>query len=404
MILGENIGSVYSAGKEIQRVFSKGKLVWGKPIDYIIRPFTVKATRDGVSVALRNLNDAVIKYSINGGEWKEAVGNVSIDGLTIAELNKNDTVSITTTDTINCFIYGNTADVYGNIMSLMYGDDFIDKTVWIKANTSYINDSGIGFFGGSADGSSVGSSIVNAENLILPATSLTTGCYASMFANCQGLKKAPKLPATSLTTGCYAYMFARCNKLNTHPELPATSLASYCYYNMFSRSGVLSAPELPATTLAPNCYAGMYRASMLNVAPKLPATTLADGCYYYMFLACENLFTAPELPATTLAPNCYKEMFSSCSRLTTAPELPATTMVEGCYDRMFQYCYMLDYVICYATSYSAETYMSECVESMLYYAAHGTENHGGTFRCKKINGKNLWEMYLPDIWWCSYMD
>ena len=30
MILGENVGSVYSNGREIQRVYSYGKLVWKK--------------------------------------------------------------------------------------------------------------------------------------------------------------------------------------------------------------------------------------------------------------------------------------------------------------------------------------------------------------------------------------
>ena len=30
MILGENIGSVFNEGKEIQRVYSLGKLVWEK--------------------------------------------------------------------------------------------------------------------------------------------------------------------------------------------------------------------------------------------------------------------------------------------------------------------------------------------------------------------------------------
>ena len=375
MILGENIGSVFNEGKEIQRVYSLGKLVWEKK-EYSEIPFTVKATRNGVSVALRNLNNAVIKYSINGGEWKEAVGNVSIEGLTIAELNKNDTVSIATTDTINCFIYGNTADVYGNIMSLMYGEDFIEQNIWLRKDTSYTDTSDIGFFGGSANGSSVGSSIVNAENLILPATSLTTGCYASMFANCQGLKKAPKLPATILTDGCYAYMFAHCDDLTTPPELPATSLSYRCYYNMFYQSGVLTATELPATTLAPNCYEEMYRGSMLNTAPELPATLLTEHCYDGMFHACLNLFTAPKLPANTL--------------------------VEGCYVDMFRNCYRLRYVECYATN--SNTYIGDCIDKWLenagdpYVGDH--EDEYGTLVCYRNVGL---EDYIPSTWTVEYL-
>ena len=376
MILGENVGSVYSNGREIQRVYSYGKLVWKKK-EYSELPFTVKATRDGVTVSLRNLNSAVIKYSINGGKWNQVVGNISINGVTIAELNKDDVVSIKTTDTVNCFIRGNTADVYGNIMSLIYGDNFIGQTAWLKGYSSYTDTSVAGFFGGSANGSSVGSSIVNAENLILPATSLLTGCYASMFANCVNLKTAPQLPATVLAAGCYAYMFANCKALITHPVLPATTLAYRCYYNMFYQSGVLTAPELPATTLATNCYEEMYRGSKLNIAPQLPATTLAKQCYDGMFHACLNLFTAPELPASTL--------------------------VEGCYVDMFRNCYRLRYVKCYATKSSVS--IGKCVDKWLdnagdpYVGDH--EGEYGTLVCYRNVGL---ENYIPDTWTVEYLN
>ena len=400
MILDKNIESVYSRNIEMFQVYSYGKLVWEK--DYSTIPFTVKATRSGVSVSLRNLNDATIRYSINGGEWKQTTGSLSIDGVKIAELNKDDILRIKTTDTVNCIITGNEADVYGNILSLMYGDDFIGKTSWTSSNSSYETTSTLGFFGGNASGNTTGSSIVNAKHLILPATSLPTGAYASMFANCKVLEVAPQLPATTLSSGCYAYMFAHCDKLITAPKLPATTLAYRCYYNMFYQSGIVTAPKLPATTLAENCYEGMFRGSYLNNAPQLPATTLAPGCYDSMFHACINLFTAPQLPATTLAENCYKDMFMNCDRLTKAPVLLAPILVSGCYVNMFKYCYLLNYVKCLATS--SETYLSDCVDDWLYYAAHKTENHSGTLVCKKINGNEMWELYVQDHWWCNYID
>jgi len=133
--------------------------------------------------------------------------------------------------------------------------------------------------------------------------------------------------------------------------LPATTLAEYCYNSMFGNcSSLVSAPELPATTLADNCYNSMFRdCSSLVSAPKLPATTLATFCYSYMFYNCSSLVSAPELPATTLAKNCYNCMFYNCSSLVSAPELPAMTLVEKCYYKMFYSCSKISSVEMYAT-------------------------------------------------------
>ena len=94
MILGENIGSVFSGNREIQRVFSKGKLVWEKEkIDYSTIPFTVKAVKDSLKVSLldtpSDINDKpttlIFNYSLNGGDWQSATEVI---------INENDTISI----------------------------------------------------------------------------------------------------------------------------------------------------------------------------------------------------------------------------------------------------------------------------------------------------------------------
>ena len=278
MILGENIGSVYSNDRDILKVFSKGKLVWERtPIDYNIRPFTVKAINNTVSVKISNS----FKYSINGNEW------VQSDNTNTIQLNKNDIVSIITTNTTQCSIKG-LSDVSGNIMSLIYGDNFIGQTVWLMSGQALASK---GFF--------YKSDIRNAKNLVLPATTLSERSYENMFAYCDALETAPALPATTLTYRCYAGMFYHCSHLTTAPELPATTLAPYCYENMFYEC---------------------------------------------------DFTTPPALPATTLAPYCYQEMFLGCEYLTTAPELPAETLVEGCYEYMFYDCPSLEYIKCHATT------------------------------------------------------
>ena len=137
-------------------------------------------------------------------------------------------------------------NVEGNIMSLLYGDDFSDKKVF---DGEYVF---VGLFRET--------NIVNAQNLILPAITATTGCYSSMFDNCTSLTTAPELPATTLTganlntsiKGCYSGMFAGCESLVTAPELPAATLTQYCYYGMFYGCSNLSYVKCLATNHSAN--------------------------------------------------------------------------------------------------------------------------------------------------------
>jgi unsaturated rhamnogalacturonyl hydrolase len=79
----------------------------------------------------------------------------------------------------------------------------------------------------------------DAGDLLLPATTLSDGCYREMFKNCRILSVAPKLPATTLETNCYRAMFY-CNpstpntSLKTAPDLPAAILKSGSYQLMFN--------------------------------------------------------------------------------------------------------------------------------------------------------------------------
>ena len=219
-------------------------------------------------------------------------------------------------------------NVSGNIMSLMYGDDFRDKTDLTGSDYCFY-----GLFKGCLN-------LIDASKFILPATTLAPYCYSSMFSGCTSLTTAPELPATNLAEYCYQYMFQGCSSLTIAPELPATNLVNYCYQYMFDGcTSLTTAPALPATTLAQSCYRSMFNGcKSLTTAPALPATTLATYCYEYMFRGCTSLTTAPALPATTLAQSCYSGMFTGCSSLTTAPELPATNLAEYCYQYMFQGC------------------------------------------------------------------
>ena len=57
--------------------------------------------------------------------------------------------------------------------------------------------------------------LTDASELLLPATTLTNGCYYSMFYGCSSLTAAPKLPATTLVPWCYSDMFGECTSLTS---------------------------------------------------------------------------------------------------------------------------------------------------------------------------------------------
>ena len=273
-------------------------------------------------------NSAVTKtidYKLNNNEWTSITSNTgsSAPKITVNSGDKlqfrgnNETYGTSSSSAYNSFS-GSTAlfEAEGNIMSLIYGDDFKNNST-ISSTYAFTR-----LFEKCIN-------LVSAENLVLPATTLVDGCYQYMFQGCTSLTTAPTLPATTLAKQCYEYMFYKCSSLTTAPALPATILASGCYSSMFQ-----------------DC-------TSLTTAPALPATTLANDCYDSMFKGCTSLTTAPELPATNLVNYCYDSMFAGCTSLTTAPELPATTLANYCYSNMFRNCTSLNYIKCLATNISA---------------------------------------------------
>ena len=317
--------------------------------DYHLEYFTIEALENGLTA---KLSTNACEYRIDNGSWN----NLSADSNTLS-INKGQTLSFkgnltpTSSTGIGTFTISKKCNLKGNIMSMLYGDNFNDKNDLTNKDDAFNRL----FYNCKT--------IVDVSDIILPATTLAEFCYLQMFSGCTSLTSTPELPATTLEYGCYAHMFEGCTSLTTAPELPATTLVESCYQYMFEAcTSLTTAPALPATTLAKYCYSNMFDGcTSLTTAPQLPATTLADWCYYYMFRDCSSLTTAPELPATTLADNCYRSMFYNCTSLTTAPELPATTLESYCYSGMFNGCSKLNYIKMLATDISANSCLTNWV-------------------------------------------
>ncbi len=209
--------------------------------DYLKMCFTVEALESGeISWCLY---DKTLQYSKNGEEW------MTMNSETVISVVQGDMIEFkgANTDYNNCNIQSTARfNVMGNIMSLTNADDFVNAD--IVANYAFFS-----LFSYCAN-------LVSAENLVLPATQLSTDCYSSMFINCSNLIIPPRiLPATMVAAYCYNQMFKNCESLIQAPVLPATTLGAQCYSSMFANcTSLTKAPDLPATTLANRCYQSMF--------------------------------------------------------------------------------------------------------------------------------------------------
>lgn len=197
--------------------------------DYSLDYFTIEAI-DNIDIVLDYKGvtydeQPYPSYSIdNGSTWSTMNSAVSLSaGDKI--LFKHSGVICYASDCTYQFYDGNgdviqgRFNVEGNIMSLVYGDNFANQTSfpnsedWKHAFNSILN---------------MQTNLISAENLILPVTTLTSGCYMGMFANCTSLTTAPVLPATILVDNCYNGMFYGCSSLNYVKCLATDISAGYC--------------------------------------------------------------------------------------------------------------------------------------------------------------------------------
>lgn len=270
--------------------------------------FRIRATQKTTTITLtykytdktnNNNNESHTEYSKdNGATWHPCTGDLTLDKdeelcvrATRRTYQNGGTSSYYAVSSKPIFTANKMVYIAGNIMSLIYGDDFEGKTT---LETEYVFQGAFSNKNGAINTLDIDPN----DPLILPATTLSLGCYIRMFYNCTSLTTAPALPATTLADWCYYNMFRQCANLTD--------------VSLFSATG------LPATELRPNCYRELFRqCTKLTSVPKdlLPVTTLQEGCYQQMFQGCSLITQVPDLPAETLVTSCYSEMFRDCKAL-----------------------------------------------------------------------------------------
>lgn len=158
--------------------------------------------------------------------------------------------------------------------------------------------------------------------------------------------------------GAFNNLFKGNTHLRNHPTadilLPATTLVSMAYYSMFAGCTALTrAPELPATNAPSYCYACMFSGctSLQAVPSSIKAASLEDSACMSMFENCSSIVSAPEIDATQYGSSSLANMFKSCVKLERGPVLKAASLLNGCCNGIFWDCSSLSYIKCLATEF-----------------------------------------------------
>lgn len=231
-------------------------------IDYSKTYLTFEALESG-TFTFTGYSTNTVSYSIdNGKTWTSLASATASPTISAGDriMWKASRLSIDSSESgIGTFSATGNFNMEGNAMSLASGDDFIGKTT-ISAyqfRTLFKNNT----------------KLISAENLILPATTASSGCYREMFYGCTGLTTPPELPATTLSNNCYDYMFYDCTNLKSAPKLYAATLANNSYRGLFYGCTLINYIECLATDISvSNCTQYITR----NVA-STGTFVIADG-------------------------------------------------------------------------------------------------------------------------------
>lgn len=198
--------------------------------------FTIRSLADNNTITLRNnagtlIQETTFYYSIDGGATWTSFGVARGTTKTIATLNTGESLLLkgingtlgTAYNAGHYFRATGNFEVEGNIMSLLRNND--TDTEFIGGSYNFAQ-----LFSGCTN-------LVNAENLIIPASAMTSNAFNGTFRGCTSLTKAPELPAKVMANSCYSSMFEGCTSLSKPPSvLNVNGVEGSCFQRMFCMS------------------------------------------------------------------------------------------------------------------------------------------------------------------------
>ena len=229
------IANAYVGDTQVDKIYLGTDIVW-PTIDYSKLPLTFEILSAGTISWERyggaSTDSKTFQYKKNDGEWTIITSNTGSSAPSISVVPgdivvfKGNNKSYYSGPGYNKFGGSATFNAYGNILSLIYGDNYQTETELPSGNTVNTLHNFDSLF-------MYNSGITDASNIIMPQNTKNT-CYHRMFEGCTNLKKAPVLPAATLKPYAYEYMFANCPKLVYVKCLATNISASNCTSNWFS--------------------------------------------------------------------------------------------------------------------------------------------------------------------------
>lgn len=272
---GNSVSKMYVGSTEIIKAYIGDTLVYGgtqPTIPNYLRFKALEASTIGCTLVGSSMVMPNMEYSTDLVTWSTFTNETTIS------LSANDVVyfrginnSIGISGTAYMkFVMTGTIEGYGNIMSLLYGDNFEGQTT---LSSEY--------------------------------------SFCRLFNNCVSLKTPPELPATTVQKGSYFHMF-RGSGITYAPDLPVTNInGTQSLGSMFvDCADLIKAPKILPAMDFPNVQ--------------------NFGGYIAMFSGCTSLIEAPELPAQTLRQRVYMTMFRRCSSLNYIKMLATNISASNC--------------------------------------------------------------------------
>ena len=252
VVKGTNVTVTYTGSKKVTAVNAE-------IFNLISIPLTLEVTATGgetstIRIDISGTLTTGMKYSVNGGEKKIVTASTNIENLNVGDKvqfygNGTETQVYGNSNVALVKIAGGSAKVkaYGNIMSLIDETGFATTTLPLQAKAFY------SLF-------KANNNLVDASDLLLPATTLATSCYESMFQNCKYLTAGPQeLPALTAASRCYIHMFNGCVRLTAAPKIffTATPPSRACT-SMFASCSNLKEVYVKAAFSGSTLYDNMF--------------------------------------------------------------------------------------------------------------------------------------------------
>lgn len=369
-----NADNFYIYNNHVDKLFFQGEEIWPNWTNFKGRPLTIEPISTGgtLTVTVYKSSSNYARYSKDLSTWTDLTNgdnyiNVnSGEKVYLRSIGSSYTSGAFSIDNINTDFY---YKVSGNILSLVYGDDFNGQE-YIDRRGSTPQYQSLALYGGCSLFKN-STTLLYANNLYISGYVLqyyqlnqddpvstyvvTPFDFSSFFEGCTSLLLPPilwvldrnNLPHNATDVifyGSYNSMFKNCNSLLRAPYIPTgfctaisgqagSSLAQvYKYSNMFENcTSITSVNDLNEWKFESDGYQRMIYATE-------------------MFKGCTSLTTAPKLPKLRSPYLLFTGMFKSCTSLTTAPDIDVEIISNHAgLTEMFSGCSNLNYVKCLAT-------------------------------------------------------